>query len=132
MGYQKPYGKPAIYDRHVLRILRAVEGTKGIEIAVVYYVKDGQAFSPQLEAREKYVDRLDKKLKMGKVKGLKWGDWKFLTETPERIREITELLWDGMRDKPRPPAVAPQERAANDVQDERERPFNPLDEEVPF
>lgn len=126
------YPKPAIYDRNVLRVLRAVEGNRGIEIAVVQYVKDGRAFSPQLEAREKYVDRIDRKLKMGKVKGLKWGDWKFLTSSPELMMEIEELLLDQpVRSREKPPAVSGQDRAANDREVD-ESPYNAADEDVAF
>lgn len=82
-------------QKEVIKIYRTpAEGERGTEIAVVRWITDGKASAPQLVNQEVYIDRLDKKRKHGKMKGLKWGDWKFLTEKPERVEEITELLLD--------------------------------------
>ena len=81
-------------ETHVVKIFRAVEGDRGLELAVVQFIVDGNATAPQLVNREVYVDRLDRRRKYGKTKGLRWLDWKFLTETPERIKEVAALLLD--------------------------------------
>lgn len=110
------------FEKQTIRILRAVppEKDRGIELAIIRWLSDGNAHVPQLVGQEVYTDRLDRKRKYGKVKGLKWGDWKFLTETPQRIEEISDLLMDmgpgaTRRHEQRRPSG--QDAAANDLQD---------------
>jgi hypothetical protein len=84
------------FQKEVIKIFRApgAEEEKGTEVAVIRWIKDGRAFPPSLEVREIYTDRLDGKRRHGKLRGIRWADWKFITETPERIEEVAELLLD--------------------------------------
>ncbi len=63
----------------IIRILRTPEeGMNGRELAVMQYVVGGQAYSPELVNREVYFDKIDRKKKYGKTKGLKWADVHFI------------------------------------------------------
>lgn len=120
------------FQKETIKIFRAVpdEDSRGNEIAVIRWITDGMAAAPQLVVQEVYTDRLTKKRMYGKVKGLKWGDYKFLTENPERTAEILDLLMDlgpGKNKRTAPPSG--QEAAANDF---AERGAFQSDEEVPF
>lgn len=95
-------------EREVLKTFREADPERRVpELSVIRWICDGKGSAPQLCNQEFYIDRFDKKRKQGKLKGLKWGDWKFLTEKPERIEEITELLLDLPTRARRPPERLP-------------------------
>lgn len=95
------------FEKQVIKILRSVAvGAKGTEIAVVRWITDGTAYSPQLINQEVYFDRVEKKVKYGKMKGLKYGDWQLIMKHRDEIETLLKDLGD------RPDT---QSRAANDV-----------------
>lgn len=120
------------FERQVIRILRPVpDGERGNEIVVVRYYSEGRIFAPQLANQEIYTDKISRKRKNGKVKGFKWGDFKFLTETPERIAEIQELLLDSPFERKKSQPRSGQDAAANDQAPDEAPPLE-ADEQVPF
>lgn len=75
----------------IIRILRTPdEGVNGRELAVVQYVVGGQSYAPELTNREVYFDRVDRKKKYGKNKGLKWADVEFVRRNmPDILRLLS-------------------------------------------
>lgn len=75
----------------IIRILRTPdEGVNGRELAVMQYVVGGQAYAPELINREVYFDKIDRKKKYGKTKGLKWADVHFIQAHPEILDLIAQ------------------------------------------
>lgn len=94
-----------------IRILREPdEGKNGRELAIVQYIVGGQAYSPELTNREVYHDRIDRKRKYGKNKGLKWADVEYIRQN---MPEILRLLSQPTFDQKRP--LSGQEAAAGDT-----------------
>jgi len=77
----------------IIRILRTPDdGVNGRELAVLQYVVGGKAYPPELINREVYFDKIDRKKKYGKTKGLKWVDIHFILEHPEILDLISQRM----------------------------------------
>lgn len=113
------------FEKVTIKVLRPVEGDRGTELSIVRWIKNGRAFAPQLVNQEVYTDRLDKRRRHGKIKGLKWADLKFIIERKDEILEILLDLTGASQDRAAR-ASSGQDAAAND--------FRPTfsDDEVPF
>lgn len=98
------------FEKETIKVFRAADPEKKMtEISVIRWIKDGRGFSPQLVNQEVYIDKIDKKVKNGKIKGLKAADFALILEHRE---EITELLSDHFT--PERTRVDTQKKAAND------------------
>lgn len=120
------------FQMEMIKILRDVaDGERGTRIAIVRWIVDGRAFSPQLVNQEIYTDRINRQRKVGKNKGLNAGDWVFLMNFG--VEKIRDMLIDYTSKKPAP--LSGQDAAANDYADEVSTAApasNPPDEEIPF